>query len=51
MADQWPRKGIKLNNGMAPSRSFLRNQKTAPLKRARAGLFTAIFFLWHCSGY
>ena len=43
MADQWPRKAIKLNNGIALPRSFLRNQKTAPLERARSGLFTAIF--------
>ena len=42
MANQWPRKCIKLNNGIALPRSFLRNQKIAPLERAQSGLFTAI---------
>ena len=34
---------LGINNGIAPPRSFLGNQKTAPLERAQSGLFTAIF--------
>ena len=35
MARQWPRKDIKLYNGMAPSRSAWCNQQTVPFERAR----------------
>ena len=51
MVDQWPFKDNKFNNRIAPPRSLLRNQKTAPFERAQSGLFSAIFFLPHCSGY